>query len=413
MIQTYRLDQQYMTPLVDTLKQLRYLIAHLDDDTLPSEYPTMADFLNNNRLAEHVCLDELKFLYQFLYVYGRKSEATFNRFRNEIERFHLWSWLIQEKSVFELKREDIEAYVDFVIDPDKAWLADSVQWRFKNHQGTRQVNPNWRPFVYKENGVSQQTLASMFTALNVFYKFAILEEKAFANFVPVVKKNCPYLVVQSQIKLPDTLSDLQWEYVFGVTKDLCEQTPKFERNLFTLACLKGLYLRISELSERAQWSPVMSHFWQDQDGFWFLRIMGKGNKLRDVTLSDDFVLYLKRYRQSRGLTSLPRVDEPHPIIHKLRGQGGMNVRQLRRIVQESFDLAIDKLKQDGFSEESENLEAATSHWLRHTGATHDAQTRPLKHLSEDLGHSKIATTDQIYIQTNIKERAKSGVKRKL
>ncbi|AOT08283.1 tyrosine-type recombinase/integrase [Pseudoalteromonas luteoviolacea] len=402
-----------MTPLVDTLKQLRYLIAHLDDETLQSEYPAMAEFLNNNRLEDNVCLEELKFLYQFLYVYGRKSEATFNRFRNEIERFHLWSWLIQEKSVFELKREDIESYVDFVVEPDKTWLADSVQWRFKNHQGTRQVNPNWRPFVYKENGVSQQTLASMFTALNVFYKFAILEEKAFANFVPVVKKNCPYLVVQSQIKLPDTLSDLQWEYVFGVTKDLCEQNPKLERNLFTLACLKGLYLRISELSERPQWSPVMSHFWQDQDGFWFLRIMGKGNKLRDVTLSDDFVLYLKRYRQSRGLTSLPRVDEPHPIIHKLRGQGGMNVRQLRRIVQESFDLAIDKLKQDGFSEESENLEAATSHWLRHTGATHDAQTRPLKHLSEDLGHSKIATTDQIYIQTNVKERAKSGVKRKL
>ncbi|MBQ4838515.1 tyrosine-type recombinase/integrase [Pseudoalteromonas luteoviolacea] len=402
-----------MTPLVDTLRQLRYLIAHLDDDTLHSEYPAMSEFLNSNRLGGQICLDELKFLYQFLYVYGRKSEATFNRFRNEIERFHLWSWLVQEKSVFELKREDIEAYVDFVVEPDKTWLADSVQWRFKNHQGTRQVNPNWRPFVHKENGVSQQTLASMFTALNVFYKFAILEEKSFANFVPVVKKNCPYLVVQSQIKLPDTLSDLQWEYVFGVTKDLCEENPKLERNLFTLACLKGLYLRISELSERPQWSPVMSHFWQDQDGFWFLRIMGKGNKLRDVTLSDDFVEYLKRYRQSRGLTSLPRVDEPHPIIHKLRGQGGMNVRQLRRIVQESFDLAIDKLKQDGFSEESENLEAATSHWLRHTGATHDAQTRPLKHLSEDLGHSKIATTDQIYIQTNIKERAKSGVKRKL
>ncbi|KZN44198.1 tyrosine-type recombinase/integrase [Pseudoalteromonas luteoviolacea] len=402
-----------MTPLVDTLKQLRYLIAHLDDDTLHSEYPAMYNFLKNSRLGDGVCLDELKFLYRFLYVYGRKSEATFNRFRNEIERFHLWSWLIQQKSVFELKREDIEAYVEFVVNPEPKWQANSVQWRFKNDHGLRQVNPNWRPFVYKENGVSQQTLASMFTALNVFYKFAILEEKSFANFVPVVKKNCPYLVVQSQIKMPDTLSDLQWEYVFGVTKDLCEQQPKLERNLFTLACLKGLYLRISELSERPQWSPVMSHFWQDQDGFWFLRIMGKGNKLRDVTLSDDFVDYLKRYRLSRSLTALPRVDEPHPIIHKLRGQGGMNVRQLRRIVQESFDLAIAKLKQDGFGEESESLEAATSHWLRHTGATHDAQTRPLKHLSEDLGHSKIATTDQIYIQTNIKERAKSGLKRKL
>ncbi|TMP39346.1 tyrosine-type recombinase/integrase [Pseudoalteromonas rubra] len=402
-----------MTPLVDTLKQLRYLVAHLEDNTLKTEYPDIANFLANEVFDPHCCKSDLAFLYQFLYVYGRKSEATFNRFRNEIERFYLWSWTIKKASVFSLKREDIEAYVEFVVETSDDWVAQSVQWRFKDSNGLRVVNSNWRPFVYKANGVSQQTLASMFTALNVFYKFAILEEKSFANFVPVVKKNCPYLVVQSQIKMPDTLSDLQWEYVFGVTKDRCDKDPKLERNLFTLACLKGLYLRISELSDRPQWAPVMSHFWQDQDGFWFLRIMGKGNKLRDVTLSEEFIEYLKRYRISRGLTSLPRVDEPHPIIHKLRGNGGMNVRQIRRIVQESFDLAIKKLNEDGFHEEAENLQAATSHWLRHTGATHDAQHRPLKHLSEDLGHSKIATTDQIYIQTNIKERAKSGIKRKL
>ncbi|AXQ99845.1 tyrosine-type recombinase/integrase [Pseudoalteromonas piscicida] len=399
-------------PLVDTLKQLRYQIAHLEDDTLAHEYPELERFLasHGKSLPVH---SELQFLFQFLYVYGRKSEATFNRFRNELERFYLWSWLVAEKSVFELKREDVEAYVDFVVEPDKAWTQTSVQWRYKQNQGIRQVNENWRPFVIKENGASQQTLAAMFTALNVFYKFAILEEKSFANFVPVVKKNSPYLVVQSQINLPDTLSDLQWEYVFGVTRDLSEQQPDLERNLFVLACLKGLYLRISELSDRPHWSPVMSHFWQDQDDFWYLRIMGKGNKLRDVTLSEDFIGYLKRYRQYRGLSALPRVDEPHPVVHKLRGQGGMNVRQLRRIVQQSFDLAVAKLKEDGFTEESEQLEAATSHWLRHTGATHDAQHRPLKHLSEDLGHAKIATTDQIYIQTNIKERAKSGLKRKI
>ena len=37
-----------------------------------------------------------------------------------------------------------------------------------------------------------------------------------------------------------------------------------------------------------------------------LRIMGKGNKLRDVTLSEDFITYLKRYRLYRGLPALPR-----------------------------------------------------------------------------------------------------------
>jgi site-specific recombinase XerD len=402
-----------LTPLVDTLKQLRYQIAHLEDHTLANEYPELDKFLSNIERSVANARADIEFLYQFLYVYGRKSEATFNRFRNELERFYLWAWEWRALSVFELKREDIEAYVEFVVEPDKRWLSDSVQWRFKDQNGLRVVNTLWRPFAFKDNGVSQQTFSAMFTALNVFYKFAIIEEKTFTNFIPVVKKNSPYLIIQSQIKLPDTLSNLQWEYVFGVTRDKCEEDPNLERNLFTLACLKGLYLRISELSERPQWSPVMSHFWQDPDGYWYLRIMGKGNKLRDVTLSEDFLIYLKRYREYRALPPLPRVDEPHPIIHKLRGNGGMNVRQIRRIVQQSFDLAIDSLAKDGFSDESEHLKAATAHWLRHTGATHDAQHRPLKHLSEDLGHAKIATTDQIYIQTNIKERARSGSKRKL
>ncbi len=399
--------------LVDTFKQLRYQIAHLEDGTLASEYPELAARMVELSRVLPQSRGDLMFVYRFLYVYGRKSEATFNRFRNELERFCLWAWLINGQSVFELKREDIEAYVDFVVEPRADWCADSVQWRFKDGEGVRQANAKWRPFFAKQAKLSQQTLASMFTALNVFYKFAILEEKTFANFVPVVKKNSPYLVVQSQINIPDTLSDLQWEYVFGVTRDACADNPDLERNLFTLACLKGLYLRISELSERPHWSPVMSHFWQDTDGFWFLRIMGKGNKLRDVTLSEDFIGYLKRYRQYRGLSPLPRVDEPHPLVHKIRGQGGMTVRQLRRLVQQSFDLAKASLLADGFKDEAESLEAATAHWLRHTGATHDAQVRPLKHLSEDLGHAKIATTDQIYIQTNIKERAKSGIKRKL
>ncbi|TLX48190.1 integrase [Pseudoalteromonas phenolica] len=400
-------------PLVDTVKQLRYMIAHVEDATLRTEYPELESQLTALNSKHDFIISDYEFLLKFLYVYGRKSEATFNRFRNEIERFYLWSWHFTKSSVFNLKREDIEAYVDFMVKPEKAWSTNSVQWRFKDKDGIKCINEKWRPFIEKANGVSQQTLAAMFTALNVFYKFAQLEEKSAFNYVPVVKKNSPYLVVQSQINTPDTLSDLQWEYVFGVTKDKCVKEPKFERNLFTLACLKGLYLRISELSDRPQWSPVMSHFWQDSDNYWFLRVMGKGNKLRDVTLSEEFLEYLKRYRIHRGFEPLPRADDPSPILHKLRGQGGMNVRQIRRIVQESFDLAIEKLEKDGFEDESEQLKAATSHWLRHTGATHDAKHRPLKHLSEDLGHSKIATTDQIYIQTNVSERAKSGSKRTL
>lgn len=109
-----------LVALVDTLKQLRYQIAHLEDNTLQSEYPELTSFIQQVSLTVTESKADLNFFIPVLYVYGRKSEATYSRFRNELERFYLWSWLIAEKSVFDLKREDIEAYVDFMVEPDKS-----------------------------------------------------------------------------------------------------------------------------------------------------------------------------------------------------------------------------------------------------------------------------------------------------
>ena len=39
--------------------------------------------------------------------------------------------------------------------------------------------------------------------------------------------------------------------------------------------------------------------------------------------------------------------------------------------------------------------------------------RDLKYLSEDLGHASLATTDTIYVQTDIRNRAESGKYRKV
>ncbi|WP_084649227.1 tyrosine-type recombinase/integrase [Saccharospirillum impatiens] len=56
----------------------------------------------------------------------------------------------------------------------------------------------------------------------------------------------------------------------------------------------------------------------------------------------------------------------------------------------------------------------TSHWLRHTGASSEIDRgRALKDVSEDLGHSSMATTDSIYVQASAKNRAKSGKSREV
>ena len=64
------------------------------------------------------------------------------------------------------------------------------------------------------------------------------------------------------------------------------------------------------------------------------------------------------------------------------------------------------------AEKAQKFKEATTRWLRHTGASLEIERgRPLKDVSEDLGHASMATTDTVYIQTEDKKRAASGKNR--
>lgn len=158
----------------------------------------------------------------------------------------------------------------------------------------------------------------------------------------------------------------------------------------------------------------MGHFWQDSANNWWLRAYGIGLKLRDVSVPSDFLKYLQRYRLSRGLPALPLSNENSVMVEKIRGQGGMTSRHLRRLVQDTFDQAYVAMSLSKNSVEARKLKEATTHWLRHTGASMEVERgRALKDLSEDLGHASMATTDTVYVQTENKKRAESGKSRKV
>ncbi|MEJ2669488.1 MAG: site-specific integrase, partial [Gammaproteobacteria bacterium] len=260
----------------------------------------------------------------------------------------------------------------------------------------------------------QQTLAATFTGIIAFYKYLMNEEYLYGNPAQIAKGDCRHFIKDAQVKEVRRLSESQWRHVIDVTLTMAEENQVFERNLFVICALKTLFLRISELSERPNWSPVMSHFWQDTDGNWWLKIYGKGRKLRDITVPDSFLPYLKRYRAVRGLSPLPQSGENHPIVEKIRGQGGMSSRQLTRIVQEVFDKAYERMRDSAGEDKARKLKEASTHWLRHTGASMEIERgRALKDLSEDLGHASMATTDTVYVQTENRVRAKSGKSRKV
>ena len=401
-----------------------YPTADYLSDLQMNDFPTLKDFLSDGQSwrKKHWLWGQ-SFL---VYVARNKSPHTFNRFRNEIERFLLWLFLKHDQPMDKLKKVDILQFADFCWAPDIRWIGVSNHDKFELSNGFQVANKAWLPYrlvtskhpddlkAADKNRYqpSQQTLTAMFTALVAFYKFLMNEELVSGNPAQLAKADCRYFIKDAQVKEVRRLNDDHWQYLIQAAETLADQDAVYERNLFVIVAMKTLFLRISELSERPNWSPVMQHFWQDAQNNWWLKIYGKGRKLRDITVPDSFLPYLKRYRVSRDLSPLPSSNEHYPLVEKLRGRGGMSSRQLARIVQQVLDQAYETMAQHEGQDNARKLKEASTHWLRHTGASMEIERgRALKDVSEDLGHASMATTDTVYVQTETRKRAASGKNR--
>lgn len=367
--------------------------------------------------------EDYKHAHNFLFSY-RGSEATFNSYRREVERFLHWSLIVANKSLKNIKRQDFEQYLEFCQNPPLSWIGTKQASRFIDNEGQRIPNPEWRPFVAaiskvsrtqghlpdpKRYTLSQKGLQAIFSVLGSFYNYLLQEEYVESNPIVQIRQKSKFIrKVQGQAIIR-RLSELQWAYVIETAELMAQQNPeKHERTLFIMNALYGMYLRISELTASKRWIPQMGHFQKDIDNNWWFITVGKGNKQRMITVSDDMLLALKRYRKSLNMTSLPAPGESTPLISKSSGNGPIeSTRQIRSIVQDCFDRAMQRMVEDGMAEESEELKSATVHWLRHTGISDDVKIRPREHVRDDAGHSSSAITDK-YIDVELRARHASA-----
>ena len=355
-------------------------------------------------IADYQCAAE------FIYSY-RGSPDTFSTYRREIEHFLHWCLLIAKKALKQIVREDIEAYVEFSKQPPSSWVGQKNVPRFLLRQGERVANREWRPYVHAsgEFAISQAALQSLFSVLSSFFNFLIQESYLSANPVAQIRQKSKFLRKQQSQGKIRRLSPLQWDFVIETAESMAAEQPQVhERTLFVMNALFAMYLRISELVDTSRWQPQMGHFQADQEGNWWFLTVGKGNKEREISVSNAMLEALKRYRLSRGLPSLPMPGESTPLVHKTRGRGGLgSTRQIRGIVQKCFDAAAEKMRVNGFTEDAERLSAATVHWLRHTGISEDVKHRPREHVRDDAGHGSSAITDR-YIDVERAERHASA-----
>lgn len=357
------------------------------------------------------------------------SLGTFNSYRREVERLLQWSWLVKKSALNALKRDDIEQYIRFCQNPPKDWISVKKCPRFVMKEGQRCPNPDWRPFVVtlskmarkqgrvpelSQFSLSQGAITEIFAILSTFFNFLIAEEYLSTNPVALIRQKSKFMRKRQQSAPIRRLSLVQWDALLTETEKLARDDPeKHERTLFIISLLFGMYLRISEVVASPRWAPLMNAFARDVNGCWWFTCVGKGNKERQVAVSDAMLKSLTRWRLFLGLSALPSVADNSPLIPRLRGHGPMSdTAPIRRIVQNCFDLAIASLRAKNLGEEADAMEAATVHWLRHTGISEDVKIRPREHVRDDAGHSSSATTDR-YIDVEKRERHRSARKKRI
>lgn len=393
-----------------------------EDDYYSPDFPSVTDFINRQCSANKQVRNEFTLACQFLYRCGLNSEATYTKLRSEIERFLLWSWTVRYLSVNHLLKKDIEAYINFCVSPPPSLIGKRAEPRFEKKGEVFLVCNRWRPFVNRGTsqlyGLSQKSIKEIFSNLSMFFNYLIENEYLTKNFIPAARKGSNHIVKGKLIEEPKHFSEELWDTILGYIETMAELDSGMETALFVVVTMKSLYLRVSEISVRDNWRPVMGHFFKDSDDRWWLKILGKGNKERKVSVPDAYLPYLKRYREYRGLTGLPLSNEKEPLLEKkYHSEAGNNFgysnSRLRQMINETFELCALELIEAGKPEKAAEVKGYSSHVLRHTGASHDSKVRPLRDLAEDLGHSKGSTTEEIYIHSGDKQRHESGRTRKI
>ena len=359
---------------------------------------------------------------RFLLSY-QGSVDTFTSYRREVERLCQWTWLHKKQSLKSVQRDDIAEYLRFVQDPPNSWVSHKHAPRFiTGDDGSRVPSADWRPFLQRKK-ISQQSreekspmqqasLRAVIASVSTFYTYLLQEGYVEKNPVILLRQKSQIIQKRQQTRITRKLTQTQWETMIKQVAEKANVEANYERHLFALSAFYLLGVRISELSETPGRNPTMRDFTRDHDGLWWFHTVGKGNKVREVAVPDAMMAALARFRQYLGLQRYPSPSEGTPIIPKQRGVGGIGVRQLRKTVQEAFDLAINTLETQGEQEEASHMRHATVHWLRHTAISYDVNHRPREHVRDDAGHQSIQITDR-YIDVDTRARHESAKKKVL
>jgi integrase len=320
----------------------------------------------------------------------RDSPNTFRSYRKEAERLLLWATQVRGKAVSSLTREDVLAYEAFLAAPLPMWC-DEAAARHGEHR---------RLFAGPLSERSQrQALGILAGLFNYLVRAGYLAGTPFALHPHRRGARGAHRIIERYLDRAlwqDVLASVeQWP------RTHVREQQRYERARWVLRFLYETALRASEAAQARERDFL------HRRGRWWLHVTGKGGVEGDVPVSDALMAVFARYRTFHNLPTTPAGDSERPLILGIAGRTTpLTATGVYLVVKDTLGRVANVLEPTD-SARAAQLRQASTHWLRHTAATHQAEAgNPLHHIQHNLRHSSIATTS-IYLHAEEDARHES------
>ena len=309
---------------------------------------------------------------------------TQRAYRREAERLLLWTVLERRKAMSSLTTEDATAYMAFLKDPPARWCAPRHLQRW---------SPLWRPIEGPlKAGARQQAQRILSGLFNFLMKQTYMIGNPFAGVTP------PKVPVRP-LGSGRTLTRDQWGVLEAVAA--ADESPLGRRRARALHWLYATGLRTAELCA-AKCGDLEAVDYIDAAGGqrvgWILNVIGKGTKHRGVVVPSSLVDEFQHHLTEHGKGSV--MDEANKdlaiLVDLEEGHSGWTPSGLYKAMKRVMQSAAFTL--DGPN--AERLMAASTHWLRHSHASHGLNSGAVSMMvaRQNMGHASLNTLSE-YLTT--------------
>lgn len=345
----------------------------------------LIDFPLKPETYQHLPPQFLQYIGAFLYS-QYDNENTLRLYHAGLERFLVF---LKVKAV---NLDNLKIALNSV-------LIRHYQQSLQNPDDALKDNP-WASFNDISNETVDLYLSPVRRLMDYLVKVGVLDHDPASIVRRVGMKN------KAELGVPKWFNDQQWEAIIETLKNLPEHTPKKKQRKvqmnFSIMFAYAMGLRVNE-----QISHTQSNILHDGNR-WYLNIVGKGNRARQLgltTLDNTALNALEIYRREQHLPMLttelalePIPLMPAAIIHTEAPNKALSAqaadKQFKGFLKK--DVLPKFYQTEDIDHYYETRWPKSRHALRHTRATHAAQTQTPLWLKKFLGHEHLDTSSVYY-----------------